>query len=146
SARLDEVIDAINQSSEHLPPEVRLVAVRADRNSASKSSGNAGGGLSASDIVGAYARAGDRGTPRRGGGRAAIATTSGGPVLRPLLCLRGKHLGRDVDFPALRGSRDGPSRDAGAGRTLSYRRRGSGPLVVCLPGCSGSCDARLVVR
>lgn len=27
--------------------------------------------------------------------------------------------------------------DAGAGRTLSYRRRGSGPLVVCLPGGPG---------
>jgi hypothetical protein len=60
-AQLDQVIDAINQSSEHVPPEVRLVAVRADRDSASKSSGHAGVGLSASDIVGACGMAGSAG-------------------------------------------------------------------------------------
>src|SRR5438552_3371484 len=45
-------------------------------NSASKSSGNAGAGFSASDIVGAYGRPAHRGRPRRHRVRAAVATTA----------------------------------------------------------------------
>ena len=120
-AQLNEVIDAINQSSEHVPPEVRLVAVRPDRELSVKVIRERRCGIVGLGHSGSVWQGRRRGTPRRRGVRAAVATTADGPVVRHLLCLQGKHLGRDADFPALRGLQR--SRRLGLNRRRAFPRR-----------------------
>jgi hypothetical protein len=70
-----------------------------------KSSGNAGAGLSASDMMGAYGRAGVVGHHDGGESAPLSRRLSDSPVVQHLLCLRGTYLARSVGAPALRGRR-----------------------------------------